>query len=31
MRGPRLIVDIFGLFVIRKDEEKPKYEEIAIP
>ena len=27
----RLVIDIFGLFVIQKDEEKPKYEEITIP
>ena len=27
----RLVIDLFGLFVIQKDEEKPKYEEITIP
>ena len=26
-----MVVDIFGLFVIRKGEENPKYEEITIP
>ena len=29
--GIRLIGDLFGLFVIQKDEEQPKYEEITIP
>ena len=31
LRELRLVIDIFGLFVIQKDEEKPKYEEITIP
>ena len=31
MRELRLIFDMFGLFVIQKGEEKPKYEEITIP
>ena len=31
LRGIRLIMDLFDLFVIQKDEEKPKYEEITTP
>ena len=31
LRELRLVIDLFGLFVIQKDEEKPKYEEITIP
>ena len=31
MREPRLIIELFGLFVSQKDEEKPKYEDITIP
>ena len=31
MREIRLVGDLFGVFVIRKDEEKPEYEEIATP
>ena len=26
-----MVVDLFGLFVIQKREETPKYEEITIP
>ena len=31
LRDLRLIMDLFDLFVIQKDEEKPKFEEITIP
>ena len=31
MREIRLVIDLCGLFVIQKDDEKPKYEEITIP
>ena len=31
LRELRLVIDLFGLFVIQKDEGKPKYEEITIP
>ena len=30
-QGLRVIIDMCGLFVIRKDEEKPKCDEITIP
>ena len=31
MRELRLVVDLFGLSVIQKSEDKSKYEEITIP
>ena len=31
LKDLRLILDIFQLFEIPKDDDKPKYEEITIP
>ena len=31
LRDRRLIMGLFDLFAIQKDEDKPKYEEITIP